>query len=113
EEEAKRRLAVADVNSGEDLITTDGAEDDGKVLSTGDRLSWGVTSSLLRLQTSRDAQLSRANPTFRPQLRALPGDIGFQFLSEPAKFPWRLPLQNGGSLQLMSFGGMLLTEVGS
>ena len=49
---------------------------------------------------------------YRPRLEFIPGEVGFQFLVEPAGLPWRLNRKNGESLQLISWGGMLLASLG-
>lgn len=81
-------------------------------LANGARLSWGLAGSLLRFQTQRSESLPGRVRNFRPRLEFVPGEVGFQFLSEPATTPWRLQLENGQTLQLMSWGGLLLASLG-
>jgi hypothetical protein len=85
---------------------------DSETLKDGARLSWGITGSLLRFQTQRSENLPGRNRNFRPRYEFVPGEAGFQFLVEPASFPWRLQLKNGERLQLMSWGGLLLASLG-
>jgi hypothetical protein len=85
---------------------------DSETLSNGARLSWGITGSLLRFQTQRSENLPGRSRNFRPRYEFVPGEAGFQFLVEPASSPWRLQLKNGETLQLMSWGGLLLASLG-
>ena len=88
------------------------APTDSKELTNGARLSWELAASLLRFHTQRSENLPGRVRTFRPRLELIPGEVGFQFLVEPSGLPWRMNRKNGESLQLMSWGGLLLASLG-
>jgi hypothetical protein len=94
------------------LLDSPASSGAGVVLSTGERLSWGVTGSLLRFRTERNPDLPGRSRNFRPRFELIPAEAGFQFLSEPDGLPWRLQLKDGGSVQIVSWGGMLLFGLG-
>jgi hypothetical protein len=85
---------------------------ESQILENGTLLSWGIAGSLLRFQTQRSERLPGRVRNFRPRYEFVPGEVGFQFLSEPVGVPWRIQLKNGESLQLMSWGGLLLASLG-
>jgi hypothetical protein len=100
------------LNAAKERAEPAGPESDSETLLNGSRLSWGITGSLLRFQTQRSQNLPGRNRNFRPRYEFVPGEAGFQFLVEPSSSPWRLQMKNGDTLQLMSWGGLLLASLG-
>lgn len=111
---AARRVGAPSLEPQADraLSGSASAPGSGRVLSNGARLSWGVTGSLLRFRTERNPNLPGGDRNFRPRFEFVPAEAGFQFLSEPDGLPWRLQLKDGGSVQIVSWGGMLLAGLG-
>lgn len=78
---------------------------------SGGRLRYGLSVSLLQLAVSRSESEPGRLRNYEPKLEVLPSEIGFQFTHQPVGPPWRFTKKDGGTFQLMSWGGMLLTKI--
>jgi hypothetical protein len=94
--EAARRAAEAAKKAGEVAVD----------LSSGS-LSYGVTTTLLRLQSSRRASDPARVRDYQMGIEKLPLDLGFQFSYRPRQRPYRLDTTDGAGFQMISVGGML------
>lgn len=75
----------------------------------GDKISYGLTLSLLRYRVTRDRSRPGRERDYQPSLDFVPPQIGFQVTVSPNISPMRQRL-DGKYFQWMSVGGMLLTE---
>jgi len=94
--EAARKAAEAARKAGEVAVD----------LSSGS-LSYGVTTTLLRLQSSRRASDPARVRDYQMGIEKLPLDLGFQFSYRPRQRPYRLDTTDGAGFQMISVGGML------
>lgn len=72
---------------------------------------WGLTGTLLRLRATRDWPSSALGRTHHLDLEVVPGEFGFQFTYRPHTAWFELHKKDGRPFQLMSIGGMLLTQL--
>jgi hypothetical protein len=89
------------------------ATTENQVTFSRGQLAFGITTTLLRLRSTRmDSEPGRSR-NYVLGIDKLPMDLGFQFTFRPGISPYRLDTDEGKGFQLISVGGLLSAEVNS
>jgi hypothetical protein len=108
EREIKARKIAAS-QSAVDAAKAEAEEKEGdeEVDLRSGTVRYGVTTTLLRLQSSRRASDPARARDYQLGIEKLPLDLGFQFSYRPKQSPYRLKTKDGAGFQMISVGGML------
>jgi len=87
---------------------------EGNTITTrnGSQLKYGIATSLLRVRATRSPREFARERNLAVEVDKLPLDLGFQFVYRPNTRAHRLSTKDGKGFQLVSYGGILLADVG-
>lgn len=79
--------------------------------TNGDEIRYGIATSVMRYHVLRDPNEPGRQRSYDGHLDTLSGDIGFQVTYAPNRKGLHWYSANGQGLQIVSFGGLLLTQL--